>query len=61
MLRRELPDGWDNGFPAFSVRRQSRRHPGRIGPGAERACQKRAVAARRFRRPRALMQNAADF
>ena len=30
------------------LRRQRRRHPRRVGPGAERACQKRTMASRRF-------------
>ena len=44
-------------FPADG---KGRRHPRRVGPGAERACQERAVAARRFGGSRALVQDAAD-
>ena len=54
--------GWlGQGISDVFRRRQRRRHPRRVGPGAERACQERAVAARRFSRSRALMQDATDF
>ena len=54
--------GWlGQGIAGVFRRRQRRRHPRRVGPGAERTCQERTMAARRFRGPRAVMQDAADF
>ena len=61
MLRRELPDGWDKGLPAFVRGSQGPRDPRRIGPDVERAGRERAVAAGRVGRSRALVQDASEL
>ena len=60
MLRRELPDGWDKGLPAFPADAKGLATRDASGQVLNVARQERAVADRRLGGSRALVQDAAD-
>ena len=53
--------GWERSLPVVFGGQQRRRNPGCLGPSAECNCRERAMAARRLRRSRPLVQDSADF
>ena len=60
MQKRELPDGWDRNLPRVPGRREGRRRPRRVEPGAERARAEHSVVPRRLGRPRPVEQDDAQ-